>query len=255
VRVLSFDKERPGIIVATDVNGTTTPHNTFAEIVRPDGLFDRMEKLVGSYTSGNSSFSAALPRMRHLASAVDREGLETYARTMPLYRGVTTTIDKLIQSENVDAKVALSTTGFAGLMALVNKFRHGSLTAVAASPVLDHLLNQEEQSCLIRPITDEKEKVHVLDDLTNLHRRNWHLVFHIGDTMGDFPAIKHAAELGGIGIAFRPNKPLKASISGVSKNLRRRICEIDFVPEENPDYNKVGDVIKQEVWKVFKVQL
>jgi len=116
------------------------------------------------------------------------------------------------------------------------------------------LLSQIEQSCLIRPITDEEEKVHVLDDLADSHRPNRQLMFHIGDTMGDFPAIKHAAELGGIGIAFNPNKPLKVRISSVSRSLRTRICQIDFLPGEQPDYTRAGDVIREQVWKVLRVQ-
>ncbi len=246
--------ERPRIVLTTDVNGTTTPHNTFGELVRADGLFGEMKKLVKAYTSGSCKFSHVLPRMKHLAAGVDRKRLEVYAREMPLYTGVNTTFDELTQSENVDARVALSTTGFAGLMALVNKFRHSFLLIVAASPVLGHLLSQEEGSCLIRPITDEEEKVHVLDDLADSHRPNRHLLFHIGDTMGDFPAIKHAAELGGIGIAFNPNKPLKVRISSVSRSLRRRICEIDFLPGEQPDYTRAGDVIREQVWKVLRIQ-
>jgi phosphoserine phosphatase len=255
VAVVTFDGKRPRIIVTTDVNGTTTPHNTFGELVRADGLFDEMEQLMKSYTSGSCKFSDVLPRMKHLAAVIDRNRLQEYARALPLYTGVTATFDELIQSENVDTRVALSTTAFAGLMALVNKFRHRSLLTVAASPVLGHLLSQEEQSCLIRPITDEGEKVHVLDDLADLHKPNRHLLFHVGDTMGDFLAIKHAAELGGIGIAFNPNTPLKISISSALRTVRTRICEIDFPPGEKPDYTKVGDVIREQVWKVVREQL
>jgi phosphoserine phosphatase len=201
--------EKPKIIVTTDVNGTTTPDNTFGELVRPDGLFDEMEQLMKNYTSGSCKFSAVLPRMNRLSGGVDRSRLESYAHKIQLYPGVTTTFDELTQSGNVDAKVALSTTGFAGLMALVNKFRHGFSLSVAASPVLLRLLGQEEKSCLIRPITDEEEKVRVIDDLVKLYRPDRHLLFHVGDTMGDFLAIKHAAQLGGTGVAFNPNKPLK----------------------------------------------
>ena len=153
---MRFGGKRPTIVVTTDVNGTTTPHNTFGELVRADGLFDEMEKLMKSYTSGSCKFSDVLPKMKHLASDVDRSRLEAYAHEMPLYPGVTKTFDDLTQSENVDTKVALSTTGFGGLLALVNKFRHGSLLTVAASPVLVHLLREEEKSCLIRPVTDDR---------------------------------------------------------------------------------------------------
>ena len=253
--VVRFGGKRPTIVVTTDVNGTTTPHNTFGELVRADGLFDEMEKLMKSYTSGSCKFSDVLPKMKHLASDVDRSRLEAYAHEMPLYPGVTKIFDDLTQSENVDAKVALSTTGFGGLMALVNKFRHGSLLTVAASPVLVHLLSEEEKSCLVRPITDEEEKVQVLDDLANLHTPDRHLLFHIGDSMGDFLAIKHAAELGGVGIAFNPNKPLRASILRLSRNLRQRIYEIDFAAGEEPDYARAGDIIREAVWKTLKTQL
>jgi len=247
--------ERPRIIVTTDVNGTTTPHNTFGELVRAEGLFDDMEHLMTCYTSGNCQFSTVLPKMKHLAAGVDRHRLESYAHQMPLYPGVAATFDELTQSRNVNAKVALSTTGFAGLMVLVNTFRHRSLLRVAASPVLVRLLSREEQSCLMRPIIDEKEKVHVLNDLVSMHRPNKHLIFHIGDTMGDFLAIRHAAELGGLGVAFRPNKPLKASIAGLARNLREKICEIDFAPHETPDYARVGHVIREAVWEHLKTAL
>jgi len=252
IEMLRSSRERPRIIVTTDVNGTTTPHDTFGELVSADGLFDEMQELMKSYTSGSCKFSTVLPKMRHLAAGVDRERLDSYAHKMPLYPGVTTIFNNLAQSKNVEAILALSTTGFAGLMALVNKFRHRFLLGVAASPVLINLLSQEERSCLIRPITDEEEKVEVLDDLVNLHRPDRRLLFHVGDTMGDFAAIRHTAELGGTGIAFNPNKPLKKSISGLSRDLRKRICEIEFGVDAKPDYTGVGDIIKDSVWKVHK---
>ncbi len=247
--------QRPRIIVTTDVNGTTTPDNTFGELVRVDGLFDEMDKLMKGYTSGACKFSRALPKMNKLASGVDRGRLESYAEKMPLFMGVTETFDKLVHSETVDARVALSTTGFAGLMALVNKFRHGFSLSVAASPVLAHLLSEEEKSCLIRPIVDEEDKIHVLDDLADMHRPNSNLLFHVGDTIGDFAAIRHAAELGGAGIAFNPNEALKLSISNLSTDLRHNICEIDFTDGEEPDYNKVRDVIAGAVWKTLRTEL
>jgi phosphoserine phosphatase len=243
------------MVVTTDVNGTTTPDNTFGELVRADGLFDEMETLMRSYTSGSFTFSAVLPKMKQLAKGVDRSRLESYARQMPLYGGVIATVDALTHSDNINAKVALCTTGFAGLMALVNRFRHGFLLSVAASPVLVHLLSEEEKSCLTRPITDEEEKVHFIDDLVNLHRPKTQLLFHIGDTIGDFLAIKRAAELGGTGIAFNPNEPLKVSISGLSGGLRKRICKIDFPADEEPDYTKVGEIIKETVWNTVRVQV
>ncbi len=252
---MTSGRKRPTVLVSTDVNGTTTPHNTFSELVRADGLFDEMNMLMKSYTNGNCRFSDVLPRMKHLAAGIDRGRLESYARQMPLYPGVTTTLDGLTRSENLDARVALSTTGFAGLMALVNKFRHSFLLTVAASPVLVHLLNEKEQSCLIRPVTDEEEKAHVIDDLRSRHRPSRRLLFHVGDTMGDFLAIKHAAELGGMGVAFKPNEALKASILNLPKGLRKRICEIDFRSHETPDYTKVGDVIRETVWETLGTEL
>jgi len=252
--VTSPDK-RPRIVVTTDVNGTTTPDNTFAELVRADGLFDEMAELMSGYTSGRCRFSKVLPRMQRLAGGVDRERLESYAGTIPLYAGVIETLDELTRSENLDAKLALSTTGFAGLMALVNKLRHKSLLGVAASPVLVELLREEEKRCLIRPITGEEEKTKVIDDLVSLHGPSTDLIFHIGDTMGDFPGIRHAAALGGIGIAFSPNEALRASIAGLSQDYRARICEISFLPEEEPDYTRVGDVIKETVWQRLRTPL
>lgn len=247
--------ERPRIVVTTDVNGTTTPDNTFAELVRADGSFDEMEGLMKGYTSGSCRFSDVLHRMRHLAAGVDRERLEWYAAKMPLHAGVVKTFDQMTQSENLDATVALSTTGFAGLMALVNKLRHRSLLRVAASPVLVDLLHEEEKSCLIRAITDEEEKTKVIDDLVGLHRPSRGLLFHIGDTMGDFFALRHAAELGGVGVAFSPNEPLKKGLSRLSRDVRARICEIDFLPDEEPDYARVRDVIEETVWKRLRAQL
>jgi phosphoserine phosphatase len=254
-RVVKSAGERPRIVVTTDVNGTTTPHNTFAELVRVDGLFDEMETLMQRYTSGRCSFSAVLPKMRHMAAGVDRSRLELYAHSMPMYTGVPEIFEELTKSENVDSMVALSTTGFAGLMALVNKLRHGSLLSVAASPVFVHLLSQRERSCLIREITDEQEKVMVIDDLVNSHRPHSRLLFHIGDTMGDFLAIEHAAELGGIGICFNPNEALKTRIRDLSSELRIRICEIAFAADEEPNYAVVGDIIKEKVWERLRAEI
>jgi phosphoserine phosphatase len=241
--------EKPCIVVTTDVNGTTTPDNTFAELVRADGLYDEMAYLMSGYTSGECRFSEVLPRMRHLAGKVDRQRLVSYASTIPLYAGVIDTVDELTQSGNLDAQLALSTTGFAGLMALVNRLHHNSLLHVAASPVLIELLLEEEKSCLIRPITDEEEKTKVIDDLVGLYKPSKRLIFHVGDTMGDFPGIKHVAALGGIGIGFNPNEVLRTSIAGLSQDYRTRICEIIFSPHEEPDYSRVGDVIKEAVWQ------
>ena len=246
--------EKPRIVVTTDVNGTTTPDNTFAELVRADGLYDEMAYLMGAYTSGGCRFSEVLPRMRRLARMVDRQRLELYASTMPLYAGVVETFGELMQSRNLDATLALSTTGFAGLMALVNKLRHNASLSVAASPVLVELLEEEEKACLIRPITNEEEKPKVIEDLVGLYAPSESLIFHIGDTMGDFPGIRHAAARGGIGVAFRPNPALRGSIARLSKDYRARICEILFSPDDKPDYGKVGDVIKETVWKRLRIE-
>lgn len=250
-----FLHKKQTIVVTTDVNGTTTPHNTFGEIVRADGLYNEMQRLMKSYTTGNQKFSAVLPHMRSLASKVTRNRLLSYARRMPLYPGVTSVFDELGQCRNIDAKVALSTTGFAGLMALVNKLRHRNCLRVAASPVLTNRLTEEEKTCLIRPITEEEDKVQVIDDLVDLHRPDNKLVFHVGDTMGDFPAIRHVAERGGWGIAFNPNDSLQTSISSLRKDVRRRISIIDFKTDEKPDYTSVGNVIKETVWKTLKMEL
>jgi phosphoserine phosphatase len=247
--------EKPRMVVTTDVNGTTTPENTFAELVRADGLYNKMEELMRGYTSGQCRFSEVLPRMKRLAGGVDRQRLETYASTMGLYPGVIETLDELTESKNVDAELALSTTGFAGLMVLVNRLRHKSLLGVAASPVLVELLTEQEKSCLIRSIIDEEEKTKVIDDLTRSHPPSKSLIFHVGDTMGDFPGIRHAAALGGIGVCFNPNEALRASIAGLSEDCRSCICEISFPPDEKPDYARVGDVIKETVWKRLRVQL
>lgn len=253
--VMKSLSERPSIVVTTDVNGTTTPDNTFGELVRADGLFPQMNDLMQSYTSGKSTFAEVLPKMEELAHGVDRSRLETYAHKMPLFAGVTSTFDALTQSETVRAKVALSTTGFAGLMALVNRFRHRFLLNVAASPVLLHLLSEEETSCLIRPITSEEEKIAVIQDLVGRHPPTGPLLFHVGDTMGDFPGIRHVAEQGGIGVAFNPNKALKARIRALPKAVRERISEIDFVAGEGPNYARVGDIIRETLWEVARTEL
>lgn len=210
---------------------------------------------MNSYISGSCRFSNVLPKMKHMAANVDRDRLESYARAMPLYKGVTKILGELAESENVHSKVALSTTGFAGLMALMNKYRHGFLLSVAASLILVHLLNPGERSCLIRPITDEQEKVRVINDLVDSHRPDSRLLFHVGDTMGDFFAIRHAAERGGIGVGFKPNEPLRARIADLSGDIRAGIREIDFASDEEPDYGRVGDVIREEVWKRLKTEV
>jgi len=100
---------------------------------------------------------------------------------------------------------------------------------------------------------DEVE--HVIDDLIGLHGPDKGLLFHIGDTMGDSAAIRHAAELGGKGIAFNPNDSLQARILSLRKEVRQRISIIRFNTDEKPDYTRVGDVVRERVWKTLKVEL
>jgi predicted HAD superfamily phosphohydrolase len=104
------------------------------------------------------------------------------------------------------------------------------------------------------PITDEEEKTKVIDDLVRLHSPSKALIFHIGDTMGDFPGIRHAAALGGIGVGFNPNEALRASIARLSQDHRARICEISFRTDEEPNYARVGDIIKETVWERLRVE-
>ncbi len=239
-------KNQPRIIFTTDVNGTTTPDNTFAELVRPDNLHDRMIELMKRYTNGFCSFSDVLPEMKNLTSNVSRQRLETYARQVPLFEGVESTIDALTCSGLFDAVVALSTTGFAGMMALVNKYRHGSRLKVAASPVLVDLLDNSEQKCLIHAITSENDKITVLDNLIKIHFPDPALIFHAGDTLGDFPALVHAAQKGGTGIAFCPNQALKQKIQDLRSTLRKRIEIVMANPGSVPDYMAVLTIIKSK---------
>ncbi len=237
-------KNKPRIIFTTDVNGTTTPDNTFAELVRPDGFHDRMVELMKRYTNGACSFSDVLPEMKNLTCNVTRHRLDAYARQIPFFHGVEKALDILTDPRCFDAMVALSTTGFAGLMALVNKIRHGSRLKVAASPVLLDLLEDSEQKCLIGTITEENDKVKVIDSLIKTHVPEPGMIFHAGDTLGDFPALVHVAKNGGTGIAFCPNEALKNRIQALGSRLQKHIQVVDPNPDNGPDYLKVLNIIK-----------
>jgi len=41
----------------------------------------------------------------------------------------------------------------------------------------------------------------------------------------------------------------------LSRDLRTRICEIDFAADEKPDYARAGDVIREALWKTLRTQL
>jgi hypothetical protein len=73
--------------------------------------------------------------------------------------------------------------------------------------------------------------------------------------MGDFFAIKHAAQRGGVGIAFNPNKELEINISRLPKSIKPGIREIAFRTDEEPDYCRVLDMIKEVVWERLRVEL
>jgi len=45
------------------------------------------------------------------------------------------------------------------------------------------------------------------------------------------------------------------SISRLPRDVRTRICEINFTDQETPDYTKVGDIIREAVWKTLRTQL
>lgn len=246
---------RPTVVVTTDVNGTITGENTFGELLRRYGRFEQMQALMDRYTTGACGFRDVLPQMQALAEVVARQDLEAYATRMPLYQGVTAVLGTLVQSRNLEATIALCTTGFAGLMALVNRYRFDSQLLVAASPVLVEKLNPEEKACLIRSIVDEQTKAQVLDDLVGRDGARRGTVFHVGDTLGDLHGIRRAAEVGGVGIAFRPNTALKAAVSRLPQELRRRVAVIEFAPGVAVDFAKVGDVIRQTLWEATGVEV
>ncbi len=248
-------KDLPRLVFTTDVNGTTTPENTFGELVRSEGLYDRMANLMTMYTTGRATFSEALPQMRELAASVDRERLEGYARKMALFPGVRKTLDRVTGSRNVRAYAALSTTGFAGLMALVNKYLHGGRLAVAGADVLVDLLSPEEKKCICGFIASEEDKVRILDGLIEKHEPHQGLVFHVGDTLGDFPGLVHAAAKGGLGIAFCPNQPLKERIDSLEKDIRKNIACVHPKADIGPDYGEVLDIVEERVRKTVGVKL
>lgn len=235
------------LLLTTDVNGTITGDNTFAEIVRLDGYYDRMVELMKIYTTGKCSFSDTFPEMEKLTYQVSRDRIINYVLSMPLFHGVDKTFEVLMGSENIHSEIALSTTGFAGLIVLMNKFRYGFKLKVAASPALLGCLTQEEKRSIIRMILSENDKPLVLDDLIKLHNPDPGLIFHVGDTLGDFSGLVHAAQKGGIGIAFCPNEPLKKRIDNLNDQLRKNIIQIHAKPGISPDYSDVLNIIAQRV--------
>ncbi|MFP4476960.1 MAG: hypothetical protein ACLFOY_15475 [Desulfatibacillaceae bacterium] len=245
----------PAIVFTTDVNGTTTPDNTFAELVRPLGRAAEMAAHMEAYTTGRAAFADVLPGMADLALDVTRATLEGYAHTMPLFAGVEQTFSRLAGSGDVRAHMALSTTGFAGLMALLNVIRHRGLLSVAASPVLVGHLAEDEAACLVRPILREKDKVVVLDDLVKRHEPAPGCVFHVGDTLGDLPGLVHAAELGGMGVAFCPNGPLARRVRELPGGTAARIAVVRPLPGEEPDYERVLDVVRDAVFRATRCDI
>lgn len=247
--------ERPRIVFTTDVNGTTTPVNTFAELVKPFGRAGEMTGLMSDYTTGKASFADVLPRMRVLADVVDRNRLWEVAQNLPFFPGALETLSRISSSPAVNAAAALSTTGFAGLIALLNALRHGGRLKVAASPVLVELLTDSEKSALIRPILAESHKTLVMDDLVAIHRPAPGLVFHVGDTLGDFDGIRHAAETGGLGIAFNPNAPLASRLNGLAGPTRKNIRHLVFAPGDQPDYTRVLSAVNERLWKNRRIEI
>jgi len=242
-------------VFTTDVNGTTTPVNTFAELVTPWGTDAEMARLMKDYTTGRAGFADVLPEMRRLAAVVDRKRLLETARGLTFFQGAAETLSKIASSHSVNSLAALSTTGFAGLMALLNTLRHGGLLKVAASPVLAELLTDSEKCALIRPILAESHKTLVLDDLVAAHRPQPGLVFHVGDTLGDFDGIRHAAETGGMGIAFNPNAPLVSKIGDLPPSARKNIRLLIFPPGVSPDYALVGQAVSERLWETCRTEM
>lgn len=240
-------KSKPRLLLTTDVNGTITSDNTFAEIVRSDGHYYRMAELMKLYTTGQRSFSDVFPEMKKLTYGVNRDRIKNYVMTMPLFAGVEKAFETLLSSESVDSTIALSTTGFGGLIALLNKYRHGFKLKVAASPALLDCLTNDEKTCLTRMILSENDKTLVLDDLIKAHDPDPCLIFHVGDTLGDFPGLVHAVKKGGIGIAFCPNNVLKKRISFLNHHLRTHIVQITPEPEIGPDYSDVLNIVAKRV--------
>ncbi len=247
---MAKSENRPRLVFTTDLNGTTTPENTFAGLVHDNpAAAAEMRRLMEAYTTGRSSFAGVMPDMARLAAGLTRSRVEDYARSLPLFPGAAEVLESLSSSATVSAACALSTTGFAGLAAIVNGLRHGGRLLVAASPVLVHLLNDAEKSRLIRPITAEADKTRVLDDLAALHRPSPGLIFHVGDTLGDLPGILHAAELGGLGIAFNPNAALLERLKGLPPDSASRVRIIRPEPGKSPDYGEVGAVVRERIWE------
>jgi len=244
---MMITKGKPRLVLTTDVNGTTTPDNTFAEIVRSDDHYDGMEGLMNRYTTGQCPFSDVFPKMNQLTTHVDRARIIQYVIKMPLFTGVEKTFETLVSSENIDGVIALSTTGFGGLMALMNKYRHDFKLKVAASPALLDCLMAEEKTCLIRKILSETDKTLVLDDLIKAYQPYPGLIFHVGDTLGDFPALVHAANQGGLGIAFCPNDALTQKINALNQHIRTGIVQVTPKPGTGPDYSDVFDIVFRKI--------
>jgi phosphoserine phosphatase len=245
----------PRLVLTTDVNGTISPDNTFAELVRPDNRHQQMAKLMKGYTTGAASFSEVLPLMVSLADRIDRQRLDSYTREISLFSGVKRCLNSLAISEIINSCLAFSTTGFAGLMALLNSYHHKSMLKVAASMVLVNFLTSKERKCLIRPITEENDKVLVLRDLIESHRPHPGLIFHVGDTLGDFPGLVFAAECNGIGIAFCPNEPLVKRIQDLQADVRKKFVIIRPSMASNPDYLKVFEVIQERLWVKYRTEI
>ncbi|MEW5736449.1 MAG: hypothetical protein AB1921_16510 [Thermodesulfobacteriota bacterium] len=237
---------KPRLVFTTDLNGTTTPENTFAALMADEEKKAAMRALMGEYTTGRKRFADVLPEMERLAAGVTRERALSYAGAMPYFSGVEETLVGLLGSSRVDALAAYSTTGFAGLVALISVRRHQGRLRAAASPVLRDLLTEEERRLLLRPIRAEGDKAKVLDDLCREHRPSPGLVFHVGDTLGDLPGIMHAAGLGGLGIAFCPNRELREAMENMAPALRENLRVVEPGPA-GPDYGRVGELVAERV--------
>lgn len=239
---------RPRLVFTTDLNGTTTPENTFAALVEGEGKKASMRELMGEYTTGRRRFAEVLPGMEGLAAGVTRERVLAYAGGMPFFPGAEDFLARLCESPEVDALAAYSTTGFAGLAAAVSVIRHGGRLRAAASPVLLDLLTEGERALLLRPIRAEEDKARVLEELAAEHGPAPGLIFHVGDTLGDLPGIVKAAEMGGMGIAFCPNAELRKAIAGMDAGLRENVRIVGPGPA-GPDYGKVGELVEERVRK------
>ncbi|MDI6797408.1 MAG: hypothetical protein QMD09_10705 [Desulfatibacillaceae bacterium] len=244
------------LVFSTDLNGTLTPDNTFAKLVEPDGLADKMKALMEAYTTGQWSFSKVLPQMEELAKGVSQKRAEDYAASMPLFPGAANTLETLLNSPSLRVRAVISTTAFAGLACLFNEIRFGNRLLVAASPVLLELLAVRHKRRLVRTVVAEADKAIVLEHLVAVHRPHEGLVFHVGDTLGDLPGLLQAAKLNGTGIAFCPNTELLAALaSEAPKDLSERVEIVLPGPDGQPDYNKVLELIRNKVLEICGLAL